>query len=175
MGIRYATYDDLPATSRIKIDGWQTAYRGILPTALLAALDYPALLARAQAHFGQGGFHLCVYEDTAGEILGYCKFGPRQNPSEGLPAYDCELHAIYVTPARKGEGIGTALFRFAVQELRVQGKQNMLLWVLAQNSPSIDFYKKMGGVPIGEKTVLFASSPCRELCFGFTLQEVANP
>jgi ribosomal protein S18 acetylase RimI-like enzyme len=67
----------------------------------------------------------------------------------GFLHYDCEgpepeLHRIYVDPAQKRQGIGTAL----VRELhrRLGPRTSYILMVVAANRPAVSFYERHGFV-----------------------------
>ena len=65
----------------------------------------------------------------------------------GFLHYDCagldpELHRIYVEPALKGEGIGSALLREL--HLRLAPGATYILMVIAANCPAVNFYQRHG-------------------------------
>ncbi len=57
-----------------------------------------------------------------------------------------ELSELYVEPFFTGEGIGTQLLRFAVQECGARR-----LWVLENNKRGIDFYLSRGFATTDER------------------------
>jgi GNAT superfamily N-acetyltransferase len=63
------------------------------------------------------------------------------------------LEDLYVRPEHRGNGLGKELLR-TLAEVCVQRGYSRLEWsVLDWNSPSIDFYKAAGAVPMDEWTV----------------------
>ena len=63
------------------------------------------------------------------------------------------LEDLYVRPAHRGSGLGRELLR-TLAELCVQrGYSRLEWWVLDWNTPSIEFYKGVGAVPMDEWTV----------------------
>ena len=63
------------------------------------------------------------------------------------------LEALYVQPEHRGSGLGRELLR-TLAELCVQRGYSRLEWsVLDWNTPSIDFYKAAGAIPMDEWTV----------------------
>ena len=63
------------------------------------------------------------------------------------------LEDLYVQPAHRGTGLGRELLR-TLAELCVHRGWSRLEWsVLDWNTPSIDFYKAVGAVPMDEWTV----------------------
>lgn len=116
------------------------------------------------------GQRCAVYQEADGPVRGYCFYGTRQDAmGEGYPAYDGELHAIYVDPDWVGQGIGKTLFTYAMEDLRQRGMERMLLWVFKENHPSRRFYEGMGGHYLGEKTFEIAGQPIFEVGYGFAL------
>lgn len=59
-----------------------------------------------------------------------------------------EVRELYVDPFFQGQGIGSALLRFAVREQRAHR-----LWVLEKNRQAIGFYEAHGFVPTGVRTL----------------------
>jgi GNAT superfamily N-acetyltransferase len=63
------------------------------------------------------------------------------------------LEDLYVSPQHRGSGLGRELLR-TLAELCVQRGYSRLEWsVLDWNTPSIDFYRAAGAVPMDEWTV----------------------
>ena len=63
------------------------------------------------------------------------------------------LEDLYVQPGHRGSGLGRELLR-TLAELCVQRGYSRLEWsVLDWNTPSIDFYKSAGAIPMDEWTV----------------------
>jgi GNAT superfamily N-acetyltransferase len=63
------------------------------------------------------------------------------------------LEDLFIEPARRSKGIGTALLIYLAQ-LTVQRGCARLSWaVLDWNQPAIQFYRKLGAVPLDEWTV----------------------
>jgi GNAT superfamily N-acetyltransferase len=54
------------------------------------------------------------------------------------------LEDLFVLPGVRGQGAGVALFRACAREAVAQGCARMEWQVLAWNTPSIDFYKRLG-------------------------------
>lgn len=69
--------------------------------------------------------HCYVYEDRV--IKGF------------LCVADKEIKKLYVDPFFQGEGIGTALLRYGVEQHNADN-----LWVLEKNENALRFYKKLG-------------------------------
>jgi GNAT superfamily N-acetyltransferase len=85
-----------------------------------------------------------------GECAGFALFFP--NYSTFLAQPGIYLEDLYVKPEHRGKGIGFALLQ-RLAKLAVERGCGRVEWaVLDWNQPSIDFYKKLGAVPMDEWT-----------------------
>ena len=150
--VRNVQKADVPAVVGLKIDGWKSAYAGIIDDDFLKDLDdsFAAQVARMEADYDSGGF---IVAESEGEIVGFCRYASSNHFSPDQADVDCELLAIYVKSNLKYFGIGTRMFEYVVSEFKKQGKRKMILWCLKDNEPAKKFYTKMGGKIIGERTV----------------------
>ncbi|MBU5450212.1 GNAT family N-acetyltransferase [Acetivibrio sp. MSJd-27] len=62
------------------------------------------------------------------------------------------LEDLFVLPEARGKGIGKKLFQAVAQEAVNRGCQRMEWTCLDWNQPSIEFYLRMGAVPMSEWT-----------------------
>src|ERR687896_953937 len=103
-----------------------------------------ALFSEAPALFGHVGE---VDGEVAGMALWFLNF------STWRGTHGIYLEDLYVRPAHRGKGLGRELLR-TLAELCVQrGYSRLEWWVLDWNTPSIEFYKATGAVPMDEWTV----------------------
>lgn len=58
-----------------------------------------------------------------------------------------EIISIYLLPDYMGKGYGKTLLKSAISELKMQGFENIFLWVLEENIRARHFYEKSGFVP----------------------------
>jgi GNAT superfamily N-acetyltransferase len=63
------------------------------------------------------------------------------------------IEDIYVKPEMRGRGIGSIMFSYLAKLARERNYGRLEWWVLDWNQPAIDFYKKLGAVPMVEWTV----------------------
>ena len=63
------------------------------------------------------------------------------------------LEDLFVTPQLRGKGIGKAMLVHLAQIARERGCGRFEWAVLDWNTPSVEFYKKLGAVPMDEWTV----------------------
>jgi len=70
------------------------------------------------------------------EVLGTITWDPIEN---GRTSID-----VYVAPAHRGKGLGTALLKKALQRLETEGVKEIELGVDANNLPALKLYRKFG-------------------------------
>jgi GNAT superfamily N-acetyltransferase len=63
------------------------------------------------------------------------------------------LEDLYVQPAHRGSGLGRELLRTLAEICVERGYSRLEWWVLDWNTPSIEFYRAAGAVPMDEWTV----------------------
>jgi len=97
--------------------------------------------AFAEIHADQGQF-LCVVED-AGEIVGTLQLSFIPGLSRG-GAKRGQIEAVRVRHDRRGEGIGDAMFRWAIEECRSRGCALVQLTTDKSRSDAHRFYDGFG-------------------------------
>ncbi|MGW0767005.1 N-acetyltransferase family protein [Streptomyces sp. NPDC002676] len=144
--VRAMTLADCDRVSEIRIRGWQSAYRGMVPQSYLDTLSVEQDAERRRARFQENdGSVVNLVAERGGEVLGWAAYGPYRD-GEVLTG-DAELYAIYVDPAHLGGGIGRALLTESVAGCSAYPR--MLLWVLKENAPARRFYEHAGFRPDG--------------------------
>ncbi|AXL91947.1 GNAT family N-acetyltransferase [Streptomyces sp. CB09001] len=147
--VREMALADCDRVSLIRVRGWQSAYRGLMPQPYLDAMDAAADAERRRSLFARPpkGLVNLVAEDEGGEVVGWACHGPYRD-GEARTA-DAELYALYVDTGRFGAGIGQALVGESVRRCRAAGHARMLLWVLRDNTRARRFYERAGFRPDG--------------------------
>lgn len=141
--IRRMTLDDAPDVTRLHVDAWQTAYRGILPDEILDGLDYEERLAARRTHLSDPDNPVVnwVLEDE-GLVRAWAAAGrPRD---DDLGDETIELYAIYARPVDVGKGYGRALIEYVMDYARAQHATELTLWVLGANERTLRFYAAAG-------------------------------
>jgi ribosomal protein S18 acetylase RimI-like enzyme len=138
MEIRRALPGDAAAIADVHVRTWQAAYEHVFGAERLAALDIAQREQRWRRALEAGDQAGFVAEQD-GIVVGWATVGPGH---EDEPAG--ELYGIYVAPEAWGAGAGPALLRAAVDELRGQGHDEAVLWVLADNPRARRFYEREG-------------------------------
>ena len=114
---------------------WQAAYAHVFPAEELASLSGERGRRRAELHRRNPP----LVADANGEVVGFASVGPNRDDSR-----EGEVYAIYVLPDRWGTGVGRELMQSAEAELRAQGYDEAVLWVLEDNPRARRFYEAAG-------------------------------
>ncbi|WP_224703071.1 GNAT family N-acetyltransferase [Devosia aquimaris] len=146
---------DADAVADILAAGWQAAYAGFMPQALLAPrIDPTRRRAEIAAWFNDFDTeieHLLVAESTPGAIAGFVHIVREDKADLGAAAH---INLLYVDPARFGRGIGTTLMAAAADWLAARTSGAVVLSAYADN-PYRAFYARLGGTVVLQKTIDF--------------------
>jgi oligopeptide/dipeptide ABC transporter ATP-binding protein len=154
-GIRAATAADADAMAGVFVAAWRQAYPGVVPDAVLEALDHDrtarwlAGLIDGRPEGGAAG-QTDVATDVAvreGQVIGFVRYGAA---SEGPGGY---VFGLYVHPAQAGRGTGRSLLGHAERRLREGGLDTVSLHVFEANERARRLYAKAGYTPDGSTRV----------------------
>jgi ribosomal protein S18 acetylase RimI-like enzyme len=163
--IRNISEEDIPQVVDIQVEGWRTAYKGIIDDVFLNSMDKEKQIERRKNDYKQGNFIVAVVKN---EIVGFCRYDEVVISPDG-GEYDSELMALYVKPELKHQGIGKSIFNYVANDLIDKGKTKMILWCLKENYSSRAFYEKMGGTIVGEHEIEIGDKTYQEVAFGYNL------
>jgi ribosomal protein S18 acetylase RimI-like enzyme len=141
MNVRAATPGDAAAIATIHVESWRTAYRGIIPQALLDSLQHEPRRAYWQSKLETDNAEVWVAERN-GAALGWIACGEDRDVPED--ASRREIHAIYVAPQHYRTGVGTALLNHYFSTLSHPPVAQVFLWVLQNNVAALAFYQQHG-------------------------------
>ncbi|MFE9696418.1 GNAT family N-acetyltransferase [Streptomyces sp. NPDC006270] len=135
---------DIEAVSTIRVRGWQAAYAGIVPQSYLDAMTVEGDVGQRRQRFSQPGRtsrDLVAVGDRG--PVGWICFGPCRSavPCGGRVG---EVYALYISPGLIGQGIGRALLGAAHDQMKGQGFEASVLWVLCDNHEAQRFYERAG-------------------------------
>jgi ribosomal protein S18 acetylase RimI-like enzyme len=142
MTVRPATVSDAPSIAHINVQTWRVAYGGLMPDAVLDALNVERSTVGWQEWLTQKQGQVFVAED-GGSIVGFCDLIPSRDKDVN-PAAVAEIAEIYVLPEHWRKGAGRTLCRSALAEAGRRGYHSLTLWVLASNVAARHFYEAMG-------------------------------
>jgi len=112
-----------------------------------AVRNTPEMLT--EALFGENPRVFATMAETAaGEVRGFALWFLNYSTWEGV--HGIYLEDLYVRPEARGEGHGKALLQHLAATAVDRGYARVEWSVLDWNEPSINFYKKLGAVPMEE-------------------------
>lgn len=163
MLIRKAEPKDAYGIARVRVNGWRTTYRGIVPTDFLLklssnAIEWSEKVRSALAKREVEGFVATVDE----EIVGFVLYGEERTGE--YPDHPNEIYAIYILEDHQRNGIGSLLLERAIQAMSNHG---LIIWALELN-PYRTFYEQRDGQVIDAKERLFGEFSLREVAYGWT-------
>jgi len=97
----------------------------------------------------------CVIAEHDGEAAGFALFFTSYSTWRGH--HGIRLEDVYVTPAKRGAGIGKALLRYLAGVAVDEGCPRLEWDVLEWNTPAIGFYEAMGAEMLVEWRIMRVS------------------
>lgn len=164
--IRNIEEKDIPSVVDIQIDGWKSAYKGIVDDNILKSMNRNAKIEKRRNDYKENGF---IVAELKNQVVGFCRYIDSNKFTQDISNIDCELLALYVKPKLKYNGIGTKLFQFVINEFKSKNKTKMILWCLKDNAPSKKFYTKMGGKISKERTIEIGGKEYLEVGFEYSI------
>jgi GNAT superfamily N-acetyltransferase len=111
--------------------------------------------------FGARPYAEVLVAEDANRVVGFALFLHNYSTFLGRPGI--YLEDLFVEPEHRGKGHGKALL-LALAQLAVERGCGRLEWaVLNWNEPAIQFYRKIGAVPLNEWTVYRLTGDALEL------------
>jgi GNAT superfamily N-acetyltransferase len=93
----------------------------------------------------------CHIAEVDGDVAGFAVWF--LNFSTWVGKHGIYLEDLYVRPEHRGSGVGLALLRMLASTATERGYGRVEWSVLDWNTPSIEFYKRAGAVPLDEWTM----------------------
>jgi len=172
--IRRARRSDAAPIGRVHVETWQAAYAGLLPDSMLVSMSdgrqsawWQRLLADPDEARG-----VFVADDDDMGVVGFGSCGPVRDPPELLEQGDGrakrvgEVYTLYVEPDFQNRGLGRRLLDALFRQLRADGCDNAVLWMLA-NNPTQFFYEGMGGQRVGHRVDTMAGRDVEEVAYAW--------
>jgi GNAT superfamily N-acetyltransferase len=139
VSIRPVRPDDVPAVCRLVRE--LAAYERAEHEALMTDEQlHTALFGAAPALFGH------VAETPDGEVAGFALWFLTFSTWRGT--HGIHLEDLFVSPDHRGTGLGRELLRTLAQECVDRGYARLEWSVLDWNTPSIEFYRAAGALPM---------------------------
>jgi ribosomal protein S18 acetylase RimI-like enzyme len=144
--LRAAIEEDVATLGEIHVRAWREAYAGMIPDAVLAALNPAQRAAMWRDSLARGRVvHLAERHRT---LVG---FGTGRPQSDASLPYSGEIAAIYVLRCAQRFGIGRALMAAVARDLLAQDHAGATLWVLEANNTARRFYEALGGKVVASR------------------------
>jgi len=153
--IRLAIPADAPDMAEVHMRSWEVAYKDFIPADYIREKNAgrPALWQRIITD--ENTTQYVIQSD--GKTCGIMCVAPPQDEDVSEEFY--ELHGLYLHPDYYRQGIGTVAMDFAIDIARNLNKTQMTVWVFADNTNSINFYKKCGFTVDGATKILQCGKP----------------
>lgn len=162
LNIRKAVLSDAEGIAKVHVDCWKTTYNNIVPDQFLNNLTYESRVQVWKNNIPNGGVYIAENKD--GEIIGFSSGGKER--SGNYKEFEGELYAIYILKEHQSKGIGKALVKPIIDEIKEMGLNSMLVLVLKDNISRL-FYEALGGKKIDTVEVDIAGKRLFELVYGW--------
>ena len=139
--IRKCEEKDIPGITRVITTSWNETYKGLVPDDYLKNMKNTESERTKNAinRFRNGEKQLVLEIDN--NIVGFIRYGK----SDDQEFSNCgEIFAFYIINKYHGYGLGRKLFEKAVDILKKEGFDKMIIACLKGN-PTGSFYEHMGG------------------------------
>jgi ribosomal protein S18 acetylase RimI-like enzyme len=163
INIRPAVVPDAVQIAEVHINTWRSAYSGIIDPEFLNSLSLDKFKKSREETIKNEKLHNIVAETENRKIVGFAVCGYERTHDK---KYSGEISAIYVLHEYQNMGIGIKLFRQCINSLIRDNFNSMKIWVLKENKYQ-KFYKKLGGIVLEEKEILFGDKIYTEIAFGW--------
>lgn len=141
INIRFANEQDAEIIATIHVASWQKIYRGHIPDAVL---DNISVKERYQMWHAliKNNVKILVIEKNK-KIVGFASLCASRDDDTNQK--NCgEISAIYLNPDVWHQGLGKQLCQRVFVELKKMGFNEVILWVLKENTQANRFYESIG-------------------------------
>lgn len=142
MIVRKARIDDTKDIVYLNVISWKDTYNNIFPIDFLNNLDPCSKESIEKCKKSINQYAVCECDN---QIVGIVRYGKNKKDYDDSYA---EIYALYVDKKFKGNGIGTKLVNYVFNILKKEYKY-CVISTLKENTAN-NFYKKIGGILIGE-------------------------
>lgn len=166
--IRLAAKEDVYEISRIHVDGWRYAYKGILPENFLKDKSYEEQCEKWNDRYFSNEDTtevLFVAENSGGEIIGFISLDTTSKKSY----FEGSIGTLYVNETYHNKGIGTELFNRALVVLKENGAKFIEVTAFKDNKQACSFYEKLGGQVSREKIAQIGGVEVKGVTYKFKI------
>ena len=163
--VRRAAPRDAEAIAGVRIDGWRTSYRGLVPAAYLDGMQVDASTALWDKILNAGPNSASVFVAAHGdEVIGFAAGNMLSEPKFGL---NSELTAVYLRREFQRVGLGRRLIAAVVEAQRALGATGMIVWVIAGHKQARAFYEALGAELLVEQAFEWDGMDLLEAGYGW--------
>jgi ribosomal protein S18 acetylase RimI-like enzyme len=159
--VRDATAADAPAIGRVQAEAWRSSYQDVLPAETLSSLETDDLAEawRDAIVRPPGAGHRVLVAAGSDGVIGFVAIAPAGEP---VPETG-EIAALVVAPTAQGAGHGSRLLNAAVDRLRHEGFEQVLVWVLEGDEARLRFLSAAGFADDGARRTFATDDAGSEL------------
>jgi GNAT superfamily N-acetyltransferase len=167
--VRPALPDDASEVARVQVVTWRTAYRSVLPAAVLDDWDAEAAESSWRAAIAAPptpghGVLVALERNT---LVGFAAFGPPEltaGEQQDPAGPTTEVSTLLVEPRWGRRGHGSRLLSAVADLAESGGAARLQVWLLEDDSVSTSFYASAGWAPDGwARTLDTGDAPLREV------------
>jgi len=169
VSVRPARPDDAAAVARVQVVTWRTAYRDVLPAAVLDDWDEGAATDtwRAAVTSPPTPGHGVLVAVERDEVVGFAAYGPAELGAGEAPdpaGPTTEIATLLVEPRWGRRGHGSRLLAAVADVARATGAARLQVWLPEADDVSAGFFESAGWAPQGwARTLDTGGAPLREL------------
>jgi GNAT superfamily N-acetyltransferase len=169
VSVRPARPDDAAAVARVQVVTWRTAYRDVLPVAVLddwdeAAAEQSWRTAVTAPPTPGHGVLVALERD---QVVGFAAYGPAELAEGEVPdpaGPTTEIAILLVEPRWGRRGHGSRLLAAVADLARATGAARLSAWLPEPDGVSARFYESAGWAPQGlVRTLDTGGEPLREV------------
>jgi GNAT superfamily N-acetyltransferase len=177
VSVRPARPQDAEAVARVQLVTWRTAYRAVLPLAVLDGWDERAAVAswRAAVTSPPTPGHGVLVAVEGDEVVGFAAYGPPElSPGEAAneAGPTTEIAPMLVEPRWGRRGHGSRLLAAVADLARATGAARLQVWLPEADEASARFFESAGWAEEGwARTLDTGGEPLREVRWHALLTE----
>ncbi len=169
VSVRPARPDDAAEIARVQVVTWRTAYRALLPTAVLDDWDADTATEswRAAVASPPTPAHGVLVALERNSVVGFTAFGPAElgvGETSDPAGPTAELSTLLVEPRWGRRGHGSRLLAAVADVARRDGVARLQVWLPETDQVSAGFFESAGWAPDGwARTLDTGAEPLREI------------